>query len=142
MNANQLNFYRGLSNFWNYSLPVIRGTADFRGAFKSYMTTNDSTLALVENLTASRQNLSQTVSSNAPIEMKLKATEEYLPLIYLLYESVLAQGSGLRADKELIFEWKLYLNAGTVPAFRSNDIVFEIIMVLHLKVRGYYCFHM
>jgi hypothetical protein len=134
MNANSLAFYQSLANFWMFSLPTSRGTADYRGAFKTYLSTSEATSALIEGLMKGRMDLSQLLITNSHNEARIKAVDDYLPLVYQLYESILAHGGGLHADKELIFEWKLYLGGNNAPSFRSNDIIFEIIMLLHLKV--------
>lgn len=140
MEANQLRFYHALSNFWIFATPACKGTADFRGSFKTYLAQSESTNALIENLTRTRTDVVNLLNSAAPLEQRLRAVDEYLPFLYQFYDSLLAHhansaGVPLRADKDLVFEWRCYLAPnGGLPHFRSNDIVFELIMTLHLKV--------
>eukprot|EP01040_Poterioochromonas_malhamensis_P015152 gene15152-16915_t len=140
METNQLRFYHALTNFWIYALPLPKNNADFRGAFKSYLAQSESTNALIENISRTRTDVVNLVGSNAPLEQRIKAVDDYLPHLYLLYESIVAHqgGAGLKADKELVFEWRCYLAPNNLPHFKSSDLVFEIMMTLHLKASLHY----
>jgi hypothetical protein len=135
MDPNQLKFYGSLSHFFTFSLPLPRGNPDFQGAFKSFLGQSESTAKLIASLSKGRIELGNILQNHSTsFENKLLFVDNYLPLVYQLYESLLANGQPVKSDKELVFEWKLYLAPGNQPNFRSSDLQFEMMMLLHLKV--------
>jgi hypothetical protein len=142
MDPNQLKFYGSLSHFFTFPLPLPRGNPDFHGAFKSYLGQSETTANLVASLSKARIDLGNILQNyNISFENKILFVDAYLPLVYQLYESLLANGQPVKSDKELVFEWKLYLSPGNQPNFRSADLQFEMMMLLHLKVSqmGSFC---
>lgn len=114
-----------------FRMPICKPTIDFSASFKS-STAAASSAQLVQSLSAARSELIASYQSSSTIEVKIKAVEDYIPILYRLLESVNATQK-LTLDKELTFEWYgAFSNKGEY--FKSHDILFELIMVLHTKV--------
>jgi hypothetical protein len=128
-------FYQSLSHMPDLGYPYTRGIPDYKGAFKSYLPATPELNDLVEFITIVRTDLSQLMVRPGFHVEKLKLVDDYLPLITRLMDSLIAAQT-IQADKALVFEWKPFLGGGnnTGPAFRSSDIIFEVIMMLHFKV--------
>ena len=136
MDAAQLRFYHALSAFWMFTLPACKGSTDFKAAFKSYESQSEVTAKLIEDLQRTRNEVLNTLCTASPHESRIRAVDDYLQHLYLLYESLVAHQGPFKSDKDLVFEWRLHLQSPTptLQYYRSNDTVFELIMMLHLKV--------
>ena len=120
----------------SFRMPICKPTTDFTASLKSSMGTPEAA-QLVQSLTDARSEMISTYQSSSTIEVKIKAVENYIPLLYRLLESVNATDK-LTLDKELTFEW-LGAISNKGEYFKSHDILFELIMVLHTKV--WHCYH-
>eukprot|EP01032_Pedospumella_encystans_P011349 gene11349-13200_t len=114
----------------SFRMPICKPTTDFTASLKSSMGTPEAA-QLVQSLTDARSEMISTYQSSSTIEVKIKAVENYIPLLYRLLESVNATDK-LTLDKELTFEW-LGAISNKGEYFKSHDILFELIMVLHTK---------
>jgi hypothetical protein len=131
-------FFAGALTLFPFPLPQCRESADFAGAFKTFCATNESTKQLVDRLTHARREMTRILADNIRYEEKLAAAENYLPLLFTLQESWTQrlntpQLPPIKLDRELTFEWRLYVN-GRPEMFKTNEFVFEIIMTYHFKV--------
>jgi hypothetical protein len=135
-------YYEALLHLYPFPIPFPKaGTADFRASFRSFMQSSEETKDQIELLMSSRNEMVRILSANVPAQSKLSLVEAYLTELYTLYESLtiaLSNNQNIIMDKELVFEWTVYL--GTREAFQSNNILFEIITVTHLKVRYIFLF--
>lgn len=113
-----------------------RLSADFRSVFKNFLDDPD-TNTLIEKVCLTRDEMAKAmVNRNLVYEQKISTVDDYLAAITTLYESLLAQG-GVKVSQNFVFEWIMYVN-GTGESFKSSDMVFELIMVLHLKAILHY----
>lgn len=131
-------FYKGATSFFAFSQPACRATVDYRAVFKNFLD-DANTNALIESVTSTRSAmLSAMINKTQTCDQKLAVVDQYLTALYKLFESLLAQG-GVKVSQALSYEWFLYISATSNETFKSADMVFEIIMLLHLKAQLYYC---
>eukprot|EP01039_Chlorochromonas_danica_P007938 gene7938-8757_t len=124
-------FYSGCLSFYTFTLPVCKVLTDFRAVFKNYLD-DPETATLVEVVVQARAAMATAlVTKGQPHESKMSALDQYLNALFTTYESLLAQG-GVKVRQSLQFEWVLY-QSGTGDVFRSSDMIFELIMLLHVK---------
>lgn len=123
-------YMKTCSRLVSFRMPICKPTTDFTASFKSSIGSPDAA-QLVQSLTAARSEVISTYQSNSTIEMKIKAVESYIPYLYRLLESMNATQK-LTLDKELTFEW-LGAISNKGEYFKSHDVLFELIMVLHTK---------
>ena len=133
--AAQNSFYQGLVHLFPFPLPECRDSVDFSACFKTYIKSSEETKTFINSLVLARQRLVRSMYGNVRFEERLGAVDEYLPLIISLQQSwqESSQTMRLKLDRDHIFEWRLYLH-GRPELFRSNEIVFDIIMCYHWKV--------
>lgn len=133
-------FLEGLVYTYTFPIPQARHyTSDYLAAFKTYSKTNPDTLQLMEDLTNHRIKFLTETSSNGPIPEQLAALELYLQAVHSLHESLtiaLDARQNVACDRDIAFEWTLYLNNRT--PFRSSSLVFEMIMLYHVKAMLHY----
>lgn len=131
-NLGYSKFIVGLATFFPIPLPLPRAATDFKACFKTYLHKAD-TAALIDELSALKLNVVQLcLDNNVSFEAKLPVVDAYLAALWRLQDSLLATGGIVKADRELAFDWRLYVS-GHAEAFRSNEVLFEIIMIMHTK---------
>lgn len=131
--------YSGCVNFYPIPTPIPKGNTDYKNAFKSYCG-NEITNAFLEQIVSAKLALVTSLINKSSWQTILTDIDNYLPLVITLSESLLEcqkQGSPVRVERDLFFEWKLMLSAG-IDNFRSQDILFEIIMLYQLKAIAHY----
>lgn len=130
-------FLEGLVYTYPFPMPQPRpSTSDYKAAFKTYSKTSADTLQMMEDLTNHRIQMLTVVSTNGPLTEQISTLELYLQDVHNLHESLMVAldaKQNVACDREIGFEWTLYLNSR--PPFRSSSLVFEMIMLYHLKVR-------
>lgn len=130
-------FYEGLVYLYPFSVPTPRiASADYKSSFKSYMKSSEDTKMFIEGLDESRQSMLNLIASGGHLNEQIALLDIYLGEASSLYESLIvamANKQVINCDKEMAFEWNLYLN--NRPPFRSPSLIFEIIMLTHMKVR-------
>ena len=127
-------FVKACTRLINFRLPTCKPTVDFQACFKSSIGTEDAA-NLVKMLVQTRFEmitiLYQPGSTN---DAKLASVESYLPFLFSLLDSTSAvQLQPIQYDRELTFEWSGCVT-NNLEFTRSNDVVFEVIMVLYTKV--------
>ncbi len=90
---------------------------------------------LMEDLTNHPIQMLSVVSTNGPLTEQISTLELYLQDVHNLHESLMVAldaKQNVACDREIGFEWALYLDSR--PPFRSSSLVFEMIMLYHMKV--------
>ena len=131
-------FFGGALNLFPFPMVQCRESVDYAASFKTYIATSDETKSFIDRLILARREIIRCSADNIRYEDKLAAVENYLPLLFTLQESwttrlMSSQLPPIKLDRDLIFEWRLYIN-GRPELFKSNEFAFEIIMAYHFKV--------
>lgn len=124
-------FLRFGTRIYNFRVPLCKQSVDYQAALKSSIGAPE-TASFVTSLAQARLDMINTLYSTAgAYEQKIKAIEAYMLLVFKLHDAFGAQK--IQLDKELSFEWR-----GSVTDkpdfFRSSDVLFELLLVLHSKV--------
>lgn len=115
-----------------FRLPICKPTLDYHASFKSSLGTPEA-MQLIQSLSEARGGMVSAYQSSGSFEVKIKAAEDYIPLLYQLLDTM-QNSPKLRLDKDLTFEWQGGIcNKGEF--FKSHDALYELIMVLHAKVK-------
>jgi hypothetical protein len=122
--------------FYTFTLPICRPATDFLAAFANFID-HPPTSALLNKATNAKLALINAMANRSiSYEQKLVVLEDYLLALNTIYESLAAQG-GVKVAQHLYFDWILSLS-GMGESFRCTDMVFELIMLLHLRAQLYY----
>lgn len=133
-------FYIGCLNFFPIPLPkanpLPKNEINFSNIFKKYCHL-ELTSKFFESLTESRKLFIRSFEDhNTSYQSRLSLVQSYLNNILILWASIKEKGQ-VEPDKELLFEWRLYIN-GQGEYYKSNEILFEIIFVYHLLALCHY----
>jgi hypothetical protein len=124
-------FHRACTEMYNFRVPTMKLTTDFKAAFKN-STNSEESANLIEKLTLTRHDLHVSLISDSTPESKLAAVDNYLPNILLLMNTLHGQEK-ITFDRALTFEWKGTLHTDELY-YKSTYITYEVLMVLHTKV--------
>ena len=125
-------FQRFGSRVFNFRLPTCRPTVDYQASFKSSVGTPEAA-SFITKLTQLRLEMTGSLySSPGSYDQKIKALDAYLVQVFRLSDAFAMQA--LKLDKQLHFEWRGAIS-DKIEAAKSSDILFEILFLLHTKVR-------
>ena len=124
---------RLVTSFYSFPYPICKAGNDFRVVFRDYLD-DGATKSLVE-ATAQAKTIMLTclLDKAMTFEQRLEATDQYLHALRSVHESLLALG-GVKVSQNPLFEWTVFVQGGSsAETFKSHDMAFELIMLLHLK---------
>jgi len=138
--ASQDSLYRACACLYKFRTPLCKnnGSVDFQASFVS-SSGSDEAKALIMNLNISRkQMLVELASGSNSSSMRLSCLDIYLPLITNLLNSLNMQPP-VAIEKQFSFEWRGAFCAPEQMAYnQSNEMIFELGMVLHTKAVLHY----
>ncbi|RYG68314.1 hypothetical protein EON64_05475 [archaeon] len=128
---------RAGTSFYSYPYPVCKAGNDLRSVFRDYLD-DDATRSLVESTAQAKAiMLACLVDKTMNFEQRIEAVDQYLHALRSVHESLLTKG-GVKVSQNPVFEWTLFVQGGAAESFKSADMVFELLMLLHLKALLHY----
>lgn len=127
-------YMKSCTKLVSFRTPICKPTLDFHASFKHSIGSPE-TAALIRSLSDARADLVSAYQSSSSYDVKIKCAEDYIPLLYRLVDSI-NSAQKLQLDKELSFEWQGGITQKG-EFFKSNYVLYELLMVFHAKVRSY-----
>lgn len=125
-------FTKACARITAFRTPVCKPNVDFNVVFKSSVGNPDAA-KFVQALTQTRNEMCNLLLVAAPNENKIKSVDLYLYNLLRLWDTM-SYDTKIQLDRDLVFEWRGSIT-DKADFSKSSDLVFEIIMVLHTKVR-------
>lgn len=138
--ASQDSLYRACASLYKFRCPLCKNnnSVDFQASFVS-SSGSDEAKALIMNLNVTRkQMLIELSSPNNAAALRMSCLDQYLPLITTLLTSLNMQPP-VAIEKQFSFEWRGGFSPAEQMAYhQSNEMIFELGMVLHTKAVLHY----
>lgn len=127
------DFLAASAHVYTFRLPKTK-PIDFFLHFKGYLE-DEKNISFISLLNTNRSNVcKELASATATNEMKLFAIDQYYPVIYKPLYSLTNQ-SPVEISKQFEFEWRGAFTTIETLMSSYQEIIFEVAMVLHTKVR-------
>lgn len=124
-------YRRAITRLFKFSrVGLSTPSTDFNASFKSSLDASGVASFITQLAEARGQYIS--MAANGSIEAIIASVDAYIPLLLRLVTSMTLQKESLRLDRDLVFEWQGAIG-DKMDFFKSNDVVFELLMVYHSK---------
>ena len=124
-------YLKACTRLTNLRVPICKATVDFQISFKSSIAAEDAA-SFIQTLGSTRNDMANALLANVANDVKIASVEAYLPHLYRFLDCC-NSGQKIQMDKDVIFEWRGAIT-DRPDFFKSPDLVYEIMMVLHTKV--------